>query len=99
MIIFTLPFLQMRLGSADAGTDPSSTTTRHAYDPLATGFGPGYNGPLELVAQVRSPAQTAAFTRSVEQIAKTPGVVGSGPVRLLPVETGAPTVAVANVYP
>jgi RND superfamily putative drug exporter len=100
MIIFILPFFHMRLGSADAGTDPSNTTTRHAYDALAKGFGPGYNGPLELVAQVRSPAQTAAFTRSVQQVAKTPGVVGSTPVRIIkPSSPGRPTVAVANVYP
>ena len=100
MIIFTLPFFHMRLGSADAGTDPSNTTTRHAYDALATGFGPGYNGPLELVAQVRNPAQKAAFARSVQTVAKTPGVVGSTPVRIInPSSPGRPTVAVANVYP
>ncbi|HEX5194882.1 MAG TPA: efflux RND transporter permease subunit, partial [Solirubrobacteraceae bacterium] len=54
MIVIALPFFHMRLGSADAGTDPANTTTRHAYDALASGFGPGYNGPLELVAQIRS---------------------------------------------
>jgi RND superfamily putative drug exporter len=100
MIGFTLPFFHMRLGSADAGTDPTNTTTRHAYDALAKGFGPGYNGPLELVAQVRTPTQTASFRRSVQQVAKTPGVVGSTPVRIVtPSGPGRPTVAVANVYP
>ena len=63
MIIIAIPFFSMRLGSADAGTDPSNTTTRKAYDLLARGFGPGYNGPLELVAQVNGPAQVAAFTK------------------------------------
>jgi len=100
MIVIILPFFHMRLGSADAGTDPTNTTTRHAYDSLAKGFGPGYNGPLELVAQVRSAAQEASFDRSVTQIAKTPGVVGSTPVRIVkPSGPGRPTVATANVYP
>jgi RND superfamily putative drug exporter len=100
MIVILLPFFHMRLGSADAGTDPTNATTRHAYDALAEGFGAGYNGPLELVAQVSGSAQTAAFTRSVAQVAKTPGVVGSTPVRIVKASSpGRPTVAVANVYP
>ena len=63
MVIIAIPFFSMRLGSADAGSDPSNTTTRKAYDLLAKGFGPGYNGPLELVAQVDSPAQRAVRAR------------------------------------
>ena len=100
MIIIALPFFGMRLGSADAGTDPSTTTTRQAYDLLAKGFGPGYNGPLELVAQVDSTAQLAAFTRAEKAVAATPGVVGSTPVRVIKgTDAGAPTVAIASVYP
>jgi RND superfamily putative drug exporter len=100
MIVIALPFFHMRLGSADAGTDPSNTTTRHAYDALASGFGPGYNGPLELVAQIRSPAQLAAFQRAEQAVAKTPGVVGSTPVKVVKgISPGRPTVATANVYP
>jgi RND superfamily putative drug exporter len=47
-ILLTLaaPVLGMRLGMADDGTDPTSTTQRQAYDLLAAGFGPGTNGPL-----------------------------------------------------
>jgi putative drug exporter of the RND superfamily len=36
----------VHLGSSDAGSNPTSTTTRRAYDLLAEGFGPGFNGPL-----------------------------------------------------
>ena len=59
MITIAVPFLSMRLGSADAGSDPAASTTRQAYLLLANGFGPGYNGPLQLVAQVNNPAQQA----------------------------------------
>jgi putative drug exporter of the RND superfamily len=99
MVVIAVPFFSMRLGSADAGTDPANTTTRKAYDLLATGFGPGYNGPLELVAQVNTPAQAAAFHRAEQAVAHTPGVVGSTPVRIVAAGGGRPTVAVANVYP
>ena len=63
MILIAIPFFSMRLGSADAGSDPSGSTTRKAYDLLAKGFGPGYNGPLQLVAQVSGPEQEAQFTQ------------------------------------
>ena len=99
MLIIAIPFLSMRLGSADAGTDPSSTTTRKAYDLLAKGFGPGYNGPLELVAQINSPSQLAAFTQTEQAVARTPGVVAASRVTVLAPGHGRPTVAIANVYP
>ena len=41
MLIIAVPFFSMRLGSADAGSDPAGSTTRSAYDLLAKGFGPG----------------------------------------------------------
>ena len=56
------PILGLRLGAADAGTDAKSTTTRQAYDLLAKGFGPGFNGPMQLVTQLPSPHDTAAVT-------------------------------------
>jgi RND superfamily putative drug exporter len=99
MILLAVPFFNMRLGSADAGTDPSSTTTRQAYDLLAKGFGPGYNGPLQLVAQISGPAQAAAFLRTERAVAATPGVVGSTPVHIVGGTGGRPRVAIANVYP
>jgi RND superfamily putative drug exporter len=98
MLIIAIPFLSMRLGSADAGTDPSSTTTRKAYDLLAKGFGPGYNGPLELVAQIKQPSDLATFKKAETAVAATPGVVGSTGVSVLGGH-GRPTVAIASVYP
>jgi RND superfamily putative drug exporter len=61
MVLLAVPVLSLRLGSSDQGNDPSSTTTRQAYDLLAKGFGPGFNGSLLLVAQTSSPADTAAL--------------------------------------
>jgi putative drug exporter of the RND superfamily len=61
MLVLAIPVLSLRLGSSDQGNDPSTTTTRQAYDLLADGFGPGFNGPLLLVAQTSSPADAAAL--------------------------------------
>ena len=100
MVLLAIPFFSMRLGSADAGSDPASTTTRKAYDLLAKGFGAGYNGPLQLVAQVGSPAQQAAFMQVERAVAATPGVVGSTRPRFIAGRSaGEPGVALAEVYP
>ncbi len=60
MVVLAIPVLSLRLGSSDQGNDPSATT-RQAYDLLADGFGPGFNGPLLLVAQTHPPADAAAL--------------------------------------
>jgi putative drug exporter of the RND superfamily len=99
MIIIAIPFFSMRLGSADAGSDPANTTTRKAYDLLAKGFGPGYNGPLQLVAQINNQAQRIAFLRVQQAVARTPGVVGAATPRFIPGTNGRPGVAIADLYP
>jgi putative drug exporter of the RND superfamily len=49
--------LLVRLGAADQGTQPTGQTSRRAYDLLAEGFGPGFNGPIPIVIDVRGDAQ------------------------------------------
>jgi putative drug exporter of the RND superfamily len=49
--------LLVRLGAADQGTQPTQQTSRRAYDLLAEGFGPGFNGPIPIVVDVRGDAQ------------------------------------------
>jgi RND superfamily putative drug exporter len=55
LIALSAPVLGMRLGFADAGNDARSTTSRQAYDLLARGFGPGFAGPLIVVAERGQP--------------------------------------------
>ena len=99
MIVLAIPFFSMRLGASDAGTDPTGSTTRKAYDLLASGFGAGYNGPLQLVARVDSPEQRAAFVRVEDAIARTPGAVGATRPVFIAGRDGRSGVATADVYP
>jgi RND superfamily putative drug exporter len=99
MGVLTVPFFSMRLGSADASSDPTNTITHKAYELLAHGFGPGYNGPLELVAQIHTPSQRAVFTRVVGDVARNPDVASITAARFVPGVDGRPEVAVADAYP
>ncbi len=74
IVVLSIPALSLRLGSSDAGNDPKGTTTRQAFDLLAQGFGPGFNGPLVLVAQVGSATDATALNSLVATVRETHGV-------------------------
>ncbi|HKJ36906.1 MAG TPA: MMPL family transporter [Solirubrobacterales bacterium] len=52
-----IPFFALNLGQEDIGATPKSTTERQAYDLIASGFGPGYNGPLLVAVELGTPAK------------------------------------------
>src|SRR5690349_24236922 len=95
------PFLSMRQGTADYSVDPTSTTTTtyRGYEMLVHGFGPGFSGPLQLVAPLSSPADRAAFGTVVRAASHTPGVVTTVGPEYFPAGPGHPAVALAEVYP
>ncbi len=96
-----VPFFSMQQGTADYSTDPTSTTTTtyRGYEMLVQGFGPGFSGPLQLVATVGGPADRSEFASVVGAAVHTPGVVTTAGPEVLPAGPGHPAVAVAEVYP
>ena len=79
LVVLALPVLGLRLGFSDTGNAPESSTTRQAYDLLAEGFGPGFNGPLMLVSAVPEGTDPAALERVAEQLRDTPGIASVSP--------------------
>ncbi|GAA4992660.1 MMPL family transporter [Yinghuangia aomiensis] len=75
MAALAVPVLSLRLGANDQGNQRTSQTVRQAYDMLAEGFGPGFNGPLLMVAELHGPGDARAFDTLVEDVRRTPGVV------------------------
>jgi putative drug exporter of the RND superfamily len=75
LVILAVPLLSMRLAFTDAGNDPTSLTTRQAYDVISDGFGPGFNGPLVLAAELPAGASDrGAITAFDRRLATVPGV-------------------------
>jgi RND superfamily putative drug exporter len=95
MLLFLAPVTQLRLDNSDAGNDPGNTSTHRAFDLLSQGFGPGFNGPLQLVAELRSPADASALPVISATARATPNVVSVTPPRLSP----SGNVAVIQAYP
>jgi RND superfamily putative drug exporter len=98
LLVIAAPFLHMRLGSPDAGNDPPSSTTRQAYDLLAKGFGPGFNGPLQIVAEVSGPGDQARLDRVIAAVSHTPGVVSTTLPQVLS-NTGGTQIVALDAYP
>ncbi|MBV9338212.1 MAG: MMPL family transporter [Solirubrobacterales bacterium] len=95
MLALLLPVFALRLESSDAGNDPANTSTRDAFDLLAQGFGPGFNGPLLLVAELPAPNQTSGLPALQAAVRQTSNVVAVTPARTSP----AGNVAVFEAYP
>ena len=70
LIVLAIPALSIDLGSADAGTDPTDTSTRKAYDLLADGFGAGFNGPLQVVVDAPDGTSPAATKQELAPLGK-----------------------------
>ncbi|MGW0665107.1 MMPL family transporter [Streptodolium elevatio] len=95
MVLLSLPVLDLHQGNPDAGTDPPSSTSYKAYHLLADGFGPGFNGPLQLVATLPAPSDPGVLTSLADTIAADTGVASVGVPRVNP----DGTVAVLSVTP
>jgi RND superfamily putative drug exporter len=95
MLAFVAPILTMRLESSDAGNDPAGKSTRVAFDLLAAGFGPGFNGPLLIAAELQGPTAKAGLPQLRAAIASTPDVVTVTAPRVSP----SGRVAVFEAYP
>jgi RND superfamily putative drug exporter len=92
--LLAAPAFAMRLGMTDNGVSSPSLTTRQAYDLLADGFGPGFNGPLVLAVDLGD-ATVDDVAPLAEAIAADPGVQAIAPV--VANENG--TAAVLRVIP
>ncbi len=95
LIALCIPTLSLRLGTNDAGTDPAGTTTREAYDLLAEGFGPGFNGPFQIVAALPEKGDDTALRELRTELKGENGVEAVTDVTLNPGET----VGVFQLYP
>jgi putative drug exporter of the RND superfamily len=83
----------VRLGASDQGTQPSKQTARRAYDLLAEGFGPGFNGPIPIVVDVNG--DEGAAQRVYDSVRGLDGVASAGE----PQFNDAKTVAIVFVTP
>jgi RND superfamily putative drug exporter len=95
LLLLCVPALTLRLGVNDAGTNPKGQTTREAYDLLAEGFGPGFNGPFVMVSKLPAKGESAGIDELCSTLKQEEGVASVTSVTFNP----AKTVGLCSVYP
>jgi RND superfamily putative drug exporter len=92
LLLLAVPVLSLRLGFSDEGNYPADTTTRKAYDLLARGFGPGFNGPLLVVSQLGDAAGVAEEVTTALQ-------ADDGVARVVPIAPPGSPLTMWQVFP
>jgi putative drug exporter of the RND superfamily len=98
LIVLAIPLFSITLGQPDNGTNPTSDSSRRAYDLISQGFGVGANGPLTVVVKLpnqSSSANSSLLSTMESDVSKTAGVASVTPASL----DSAGTTAVFNVIP
>ncbi|WP_331773159.1 MMPL family transporter (plasmid) [Embleya sp. NBC_00888] len=82
LVALAVPVVSLQLGMPGDEAKSTATTERRAYDALAEGFGPGFNGPLTIVVDARGSADPKAAVRTVhDRIGDTAGIVSVSQAR------------------
>ena len=99
LLVLAYPALDVRLGASDAGSNPTSLSSRRSYDLLAEGFGAGYNGRMIIGAAIENEEQARAFAALPEAVAAEPNVVNVSPAMFNEDGTAALIVLVPSSAP
>ncbi len=97
LLVLAVPVLSLRLRFSDESNYADDTTTKQAYDLLVAGFGPGFNGPLILAAEVPEGTDVARLDAITRALSADPGVAFVSPPR--PNDPADPTAAMWNLVP
>ena len=97
LILLALPVFGLRLGFSDEGNYAEETTTRKAYDLLAEGFGPGFNGTMLVVSELPAGTPDSALQRVTDALQSAPGVAFASDVAKN--DPDNPTAALWRVVP
>ena len=74
VVLLALPVAALRLGSADASSDPTDSVTYQYHQVMSEGFGEGYAAQLLLVGQTPDDDSRAAFTELAGQLSSVDDV-------------------------
>jgi RND superfamily putative drug exporter len=99
LVTLAVPLFSMRLAFTDASNDPTSLTTRQAFDLLAEGFGAGFNGPLVVAAPLSSPDDGVTMARVETALRSTPGIAFAAPVQTNAQHSAAVIIAYPTTAP
>src|SRR4051794_24630525 len=82
IIVLGIPAFSMHLGFPGDQTQPTSKTSRRAYDLFTQGFGPGFSAPLVLAVDMSAGRNPSALTALEGRLRTEPGVAAVIPAQV-----------------
>ncbi|MFF3707492.1 MMPL family transporter [Streptomyces phaeochromogenes] len=98
LVTLALPVMDLRLALPDNGAAPHASTERKAYDTISEKFGPGFNGPLLVLAETDD-GTAATSSQAGAQVAEKLSTLKNVKAVLPPQPTSDPTQSVITVLP
>ena len=74
LVVLALPVFDLRLGFGDTSNYVEEQSPRRAYDLLAEGFGPGFNGPIIVTVSGAQASDPVAGGRFADTLRATEGI-------------------------
>lgn len=91
--VMAIPTARLTLALPDNGSAAAGSSQRVAFDTVSGSFGPGYNGPLLVLANIKPSASPAEARQEADAVAKElkafPGVTAVTPPQLDKAQTAA----------
>lgn len=97
LVVMAIPVFSLRLGFSDEGNAPEESSTRKAYDLLAEGFGPGFNGPFLVVTELPNGAKSNELAKITKALSGAKGIAFASPA--VPNDPTNPTAVLWRVIP
>ena len=79
LLAIGIPAFSLQFGLPSGASQPEGNTAREAYDLTAEHLGPGFNGPLLVVADLTKAPDPAAVGTIAEALSREPGVARATP--------------------
>ncbi|GAA1986286.1 MMPL family transporter [Catenulispora subtropica] len=90
LLAVAAPALRLQTSLTDEGSNPTSTSTRQAYDMIGRAFGPGADGPLVVLIENTDATTTAEAAAAAEKdLHGVPGVADVSGIDVAPDHTAA----------
>lgn len=100
LLLLAAPAMNLNLGQPDDSNRPVGDTMRVAYERLADGFGPGFNGPLMVAVDLREEKdKQAALNGLSTELSNTDGVESVAPAQLNSAEDTAVIMVIPTTAP
>jgi RND superfamily putative drug exporter len=100
LLLLASPAMNLNLGQPDDSNRPAGDTMRVAYERLADGFGPGFNGPLLIAIDLKSESdKEATLARLSTELGNASGIKSVAPALMNSSENTAVITVIPTTAP